>query len=77
MRGFAWGWSTDCLDTDISNLDKILDSSTLVSALVEDGVFDEKVWLPVAVYSEILWNPNRSIEEIITEKALIPDVYFA
>lgn len=56
---------------------KILDSSTLVSALVEDGVFDEKVWFPVAVYSEILWNPNRSIEEIMTEKALIPDVYFA
>ena len=39
---------------------EILDSSTLVSALVEDGVFDEKVWFPVAVYSEILWNPNRN-----------------
>lgn len=27
MRGFAWGWSTDCLDTDISNLDKMADES--------------------------------------------------
>ena len=25
--GFAWGWSTDCLDTDISNLDKMADES--------------------------------------------------
>lgn len=54
-----------------------LDRNTLVSALVEDGVFDEKVWFPVAVYSEILWNPNRSIDNIMTEAALIPAVYFA
>lgn len=54
-----------------------LESDTLVSALVEDGVFDEKVWFPVAVYAEILWNPHRDIEDIMTKAALIPAVYFA
>lgn len=51
--------------------------TTLVAALVEDGVFDEKVWFPVAVYAEILWNPHRSTEDILTETALMSDVSFA
>ena len=54
-----------------------LDENTLAAALVEDGVFEEKVWFPVALYAEILWNPNRDIETIATETALIPAVTFA
>ncbi len=54
-----------------------LDENTLAAALVEDGVFEENVWFPVALYAEILWNPNRDIETIATETALIPAVTFA
>ncbi len=49
----------------------------LVAALVEDGMFEENVWYPVALYAEILWNPHRRIEDIMTETALIPAVVFA
>ena len=54
-----------------------LDENTLAAALVEDGVFEESAWFPVALYAEILWNPNRNIETIMTETALIPAVTFA
>lgn len=49
----------------------------LVAALVEDGMFDVNVWYPVALYAEILWNPHRKIEDIMTETALMPCVVFA
>ena len=67
----------------ISNIDyvadivKMLDPDTLVGALVEDGLFDIKMWYPVALYSELLWNPFRSTREILSETALIPSVAFA
>ncbi|HCB95350.1 MAG TPA: hypothetical protein DEP65_06830 [Ruminococcus sp.] len=55
----------------------MLDPDTLVGALVEDGLFDIKMWYPVALYSELLWNPFRSTREILSETALIPSVAFA
>lgn len=54
-----------------------LDSDTLVAALVEDGLFDKKVWYPVALYAEILWNPKKDIDEILKDTALMTDVSFA
>ena len=53
-----------------------LDSNTLVAALVEDGAFEEKLWFPVALYAEILWDPHRDTETILTKAALLPDVCF-
>lgn len=61
----------------VKEIVEMLDSDTLVSALVEDGLFDEKIWYPVALYAEILWNPKRKTEDILTETALIGDVSFA
>ena len=53
-----------------------LDSNTLVAALVEDGAFEEKLWFPVALYAEILWDPHRDTETILSKAALLPDVCF-
>ena len=40
----------------------------IIQALVEDGMFENKIALPVAIYAQTLWTPNDSIQEII-EKA--------
>lgn len=54
-----------------------LNADTLVAALVEDGLFDKKVWYPAALYAEILWNPKKDIDEILKDTALMTDVSFA
>lgn len=54
-----------------------LDSDTLVAALAEDGAFERNIWYPIALYAQMLWNPDRTTEEILTETALMPDVTFA
>lgn len=56
---------------------EMLSEDTLVAALVEDGMFDEKAWYPVALYAEILWNPKKDTEILLRETALADDVFLA
>ena len=53
------------------------DENSVVQALVEDGMFVEKLWYPVALYAEMLWNNKGDFNQIMSDVALIPDVYFA
>ena len=46
-------------------------------ALVEDGMFEENIMYPVALYSEMLWNCHNDINELINEVALRSYVCFA
>ena len=48
-----------------------------VYALVEDGLFEEEIFFPVALYSEMLWNTERDPKDIITEVAMRKYVTFA
>ena len=48
-----------------------------IYALVEDGFFEEKIYFPVAVYSEILWDCNTETDETIVQTALREYVEFA
>lgn len=48
-----------------------------VTALVEDGMFEEKIMFPVALYSEMLWDCGRELPEMINEVALRDYVAFA
>lgn len=43
--------------------------------LVEDGLIEEALPLPVALYGELLWNPNVEENRLLRECALRPDVY--
>ena len=45
--------------------------------LVEDGMFEETIMFPVALYAEILWNPYEETNKIINEVALRNYVEFA
>lgn len=41
---------------------------SILQALVEDSMFENKITLPVAIYAETLWSPHSTIETIL-EKA--------
>lgn len=48
-----------------------------VTALVEDGMFEENIMYPVALYAEMLWDCEASVEELISDVALRSYVTFA
>ena len=50
---------------------------TILQALVEDGVFENEIMFPVALYADLLWNPRRDIGEIIENVSKYPCVKFA
>ena len=48
-----------------------------ITALVEDGMFEESIMYPVALYSEMLWNTDSSPSELQSGVALRNYVEFA
>lgn len=48
-----------------------------VFALVEDGMFEENIMYPVALYSEMLWDCDAELNDIIKNTALRDYVTFA
>ena len=61
----------------VSDLVKIKRGELCVQMLVEDGLFEEKVWFPVALMAEILWDDGAVSDQLLQRVALFPDVYFA
>ncbi len=48
-----------------------------LTALVEDGMFEENIMYPVALYSEMLWDCNNTIENLIREVSVRSYITFA
>ena len=48
-----------------------------ITALVEDGMFEENVMYPVALYSQMLWDCNEDLQTMMSEVALRSYVTFA
>ena len=38
-----------------------------VLALIEDGIFEEKIQLSTALYAEMIWNSRRSIKDVLQQ----------
>ncbi len=53
---------------------KDFDEDALITVLAEDGGFDESISYPVALYAEMLWDSDRSIDDIMQITAQMPDV---
>ncbi len=53
------------------------DGDLLITALVEDGVFEENIFFHVALYSEMLWDTNSEYKELVNEVALRDYITFA
>jgi len=47
---------------------------SMITCLVEDGLFEEAVNFPTALYAAMLWNSERDTDEILYETAVRPDV---
>ncbi len=50
---------------------------SMMTVLVEDACFEEKLNFPTALYAELLWDADRDINDIIYEVAINPNVDFA
>ena len=48
-----------------------------IFALVEDGMFEENIMYPVALYAEMLWNCNADSKDLIKTVAQRSYVCFA
>lgn len=48
-----------------------------ITALVEDGMFEENIMYPVALYSEMLWDTNCDLKEMMSQVALRSYTEFA
>lgn len=48
----------------------------MITCLVEDGMFENLINYPMALYAQMLWDSNRSIDDIMCQTALMPCVDF-
>lgn len=49
----------------------------IIEAVIEDSVFENEIMFPAALYSELIWDPSRDINEITGQVAKYPCVNFA
>lgn len=49
----------------------------VITALVEDGMFEKNLMFPVALYSEMLWDSDADFADLLSAVALRDDVTFA
>ena len=61
----------------IKTMQSAKDGNLLITALVEDGMFEENLMFPVALYSEMLWDCSSDFKVMLTEVALRDYVTFA
>jgi hypothetical protein len=53
------------------------DGNLYISALVEDGMFEENVMYPVALFAEMLWDADGNVKTMMSEVALRNYIDFA
>ncbi len=58
-------------------LSELKQGNLYVTPLVEDGMFEENIMYPVALFSEMLWDTKTDLSEMMTEVALRDYVDFA
>lgn len=64
----VWRWVQSFWTTNAVYVQKMLktlcdakNGNLYVTGLVEDGMFEEKVFMPVAMFGELMWNPNLDL----------------
>lgn len=72
-----WLTNADKACEMIRLMQKCTRGNTCITALVEDGMFEEEIMYPVALYSEMLWDCETDIKELMCRTALRSYVDFA
>ncbi len=55
---------------------KDFSEDSMITVLAEDGMFEEILSYPVALYAQMMWDSSKSIEEIMHTVAQMPNVDF-
>lgn len=55
---------------------KDFDEDSMITVLAEDGMFEEIISYPIALYAQMLWDSSKSLESIMHKVAQMPDVDF-
>ena len=61
----------------VREMSRLKEGDLLLAALVEDGMFEEQVMFPVALYAEMLWDCRTDVRTMIPEVAMRSYVVFA
>ena len=61
----------------IKHMSDLKNGDLLMCALVEDGMFEENIMYPVALYSEMLWSCNEDTKKLVENVAMRSYVTFA
>lgn len=73
----GWLANADKAQEMVRQMYQLKNGDLSIFALVEDGLFEENIMYPVALYSEMLWNCNGDIKELMREVAQRSYVSFA
>lgn len=73
----GWIANADKAYEMVRKMYKIRGGDLCVFALVEDGMFEENIMYPVALYSEMLWNCHSDVKKLMNDVALRSYVSFA
>ena len=73
----SWLANADKAYEMVQEMCRVKNGDASIFALVEDGMFEENIMYPVALYSEMLWNCQGNIKEFMSEVALRNYVCFA
>lgn len=61
----------------VREMQRLKNGNLCVYALVEDGMFEENIMYPVALYAEMLWNCNEELPRLMSNVAMQSYVSFA
>ena len=73
----CWLANADKAHEMVREICRLKDGDTVILALVEDGMFEENVMYPVALYSEMLWDTNAELKDLTKAVAMRDYVDFA
>jgi len=60
----------------IRHMQKDREGKLCITALVEDGMFESRLYFPVALYAQMLWDCEQDLKEMMTQIALSSWVEF-
>lgn len=61
---------------DMVKLLKEANENTMITALIEDGMFEEQIYFGAALYAEMMWDAENSVDELVLKTALRKDISF-
>ena len=73
----GWLVNAEACREVIAEYAKATKGEAALCGLVEDSLFEMKMWFPVALFAEMMWNCEKPVNELINETAQRAGVEFA